>query len=452
MKNHGYSLLLISFITLMLFATVFQGLGEGNGENQVSVSIHIPSENERELFNSSVMVTGLWHYVNITFDETINPNVVNLILYKGENTAPLQKNEATYYSWEYDGTEWKDNMNYGGGSYTYIDQTRCKKTGKTYAFCIATDDFVANNNPNAIEYENWTMVVKADGTEVFSTPLVMEEPVASVAVTRADYNLRVEPFTETVLKPVQEFITINTGNVPLHIKVFYNKLNESIVTSNVNTIIHPGETLNHSVAVATKRWQPGYVSISGTLYADALYVVPTGFISLDTSYVFNGVPRIVIQVGHSNYELEEIPNNDVTFQYKKNIEMNYGETKNVTTYLCGNGNITISISNSNITLLNVWSDGVIVDNIQNFTVRSTNSSEHQIVVQLQASKPDATAYLSYTLKLSGSSHVYTSTIRVGPETPVKREYAENTLAYIVVGVAIAGVVIYMIYNQLRYRR
>ncbi|HEC81302.1 MAG TPA: hypothetical protein ENI42_02590 [Thermoplasmatales archaeon] len=445
-------MVLVTFITLLLSVVVFQPLPcKGDENDTIILSIHIPGEQERKRFDNKVMVTGLWHYVNITFDETLNPSTVNLILHKGD-TIPVQKNEETYYSWEYDGAEWKDSMSYGAGSYTYIDETRCAKTGTTYAFYIGTDDFVDNNDPNVIEYENWTIVVKADNTKVFSTPIVMEEPVAGVSATRADFTLTVEPFTQTVLKPVQEFITGNTGNVPMYIHLVYNKLNDSIVTSNIDTTLHPGETLSHAVEVTTKKWEPGYVSISGRLYADALYVVPTGFISFDTSIDFNGIPRIIIQVGHSNYELEEIKNSDITFQYKKNIEMNYGETKNITAYVCGNGNITISITNSNITLLNVWNDNVIVEDVQNFTVHSTNSTEHQIVVQLHASKPNATAYILYSLKTHNTTHVYTTTIIVGPETLEKEEHVENTIAYIVVGLAITGVVVYMIYNQFRYRR
>ncbi|HEC94693.1 MAG TPA: hypothetical protein ENI45_01855, partial [Thermoplasmatales archaeon] len=421
---------LLSLILIVaLLLTVVSQFRCGAEENVVGVVVHIPGEQERERFNEKVMVTGLWHYVNVTLDETVNPSRVALVMYKGD-AAPLEKTEETYYSWEYDGGVWRDNMGYGGDSYTYIDETKCARIGSTYVFYVATDDFVSNEDPDVVDHENWTLAVKVDDEEIFSTPVVMEEPVAGVGVTRADFTLSIEPFTQTVLKPVQEFVTTNTGNVPLYLSVSYGKYDDLITTSNVNITLHPGETLSHSVEVATREWRPGYLSISGRLSADAMYVVPTGFISFETSYTFEKVPRVVIQVGHSNYELEELESTEITFQYKKNVEMDYGETRNITAYVCGEGNVTLSIVNSNITLLNVWSNGVPVEDVQNFMVHSTSTSEHLVVVQLQATKPNVTAYLTYTLDVDGALYTYTTVITVGPEPSPHEEYVENTVAYI----------------------
>ena len=451
MRRYKTCLLSLILIVALLFTVVSQFRCRAEENVVMSVVIHIPGEQERERFNEKVMVTGLWHYVNVTLDETVIPSRVALVMYRGDVT-PSEKNEETYYSWEYDGEMWRDNMGYGGDSYTYIDETKCARIESTYVFYVATDDFVSNEDPEVVDYENWTLAVKIDDKEIFSTPVVMEEPVAGVGVTRADFTLNIEPFTQTVLKPMQEFVTTNTGNVPLYLSVSYGKFDDLITTSNVNITLHPGETIRHSVEVTTREWRPGYIYISGCLSADAMYVVPTGFISLETSYTFEKVPHVMIQVGHSNYELEELESAEITFQYKKNVEMDCGETRNITAYICGEGNVTLSIVNSNITLLNVWSNGVLVEDVQSFMVHSRNTSEHLIVVQLQATKPNVTAYLTYTLDVDGMLYTYTTVIAVGPKPSPHEGYVENTVAYIMVGLAVVGVLGYIAYSQVRYRR
>ncbi|MCD6237654.1 MAG: hypothetical protein J7K13_06880 [Thermoplasmata archaeon] len=441
--------LLFLVLAFIIGATVFYQIPHSRADSSVSeINIHMPMESERYRFNNRAWVAGIWHYVNITLNESSSPSKVTLILYKG-NSIPAIKNETTYYSWEYDGTEWRDDREYGGIS--FIDPSKCKIAGNSYSFYIGTSSFVKNRNPDSIDYENWTLAIKVDNVELTSIPVVMEEATSSISVSRADYTLRCEPFTETTLKSSQKFLTTNTGNVPLRIFVSYNKLDSRINTSNFNTILHAGEKLEHSIEVETTKWQPGFVSISGTIEATALYVIPTGFISFDTSLTVANVPNIVIAVGHADYEIEEISNGRITFQYDKNIEMNYGERKNITAYICGDGDITVSITNTNTTILNVWSGEELIENIQHFVIHSTNSSEHPIIVQLQANKPNVTAYLIYTIQMGNESHIYTTTIKIGPEQKVEKKQ-DNSMLYIIVGMALAGVIGYVAYNQIKYRR
>ncbi|RLF45915.1 MAG: hypothetical protein DRN09_01050, partial [Thermoplasmata archaeon] len=133
------------------------------------------------------------------------------------------------------------------------------------------------------------------------------------------------------------------------------------------------------------------------------------------------------------------------------VEMNYGERKNITAYICGDGDITVSITNTNTTILNVWSGEELIENIQHFVIHSTNSSEHPITVQLQANKPNVTAYLIYTIQIGNESHIYTTTIKIGPEQKVEKKQ-DNSMLYIIVGMALAGVIGYVAYNQIKYRR
>ncbi|RKX95582.1 MAG: hypothetical protein DRP55_10285, partial [Spirochaetes bacterium] len=283
--------LLFLVLAFIIGATVFYQIPHSRADSSVSeINIHMPMESERYRFNNRAWVAGIWHYVNITLNESLSPSKVTLILYKG-NSIPAIKNETTYYSWEYDGTEWKDDREYGGIS--FIDPSKCKIAGNSYSFYIGTSSFVKNRNPDSIDYENWTLAIKVDNVELTSIPVVMEEATSSISVSRADYTLRCEPFTETTLKSSQKFLTTNTGNVPLRIFVSYNKLDSRINTSNFNTILHAGEKLEHSIEVETTKWQPGFVSISGTIEATALYVIPTGFISFDTSLTVANVPNIV---------------------------------------------------------------------------------------------------------------------------------------------------------------
>ena len=69
-------------------------------ENGVDVTISILKNKELEKYGRKVFVTGVWNWINISFDKNVSR--VNITLYKGDN-LPLTKNEENFYAWSYDG-------------------------------------------------------------------------------------------------------------------------------------------------------------------------------------------------------------------------------------------------------------------------------------------------------------------------------------------------------------
>ncbi|EMR74154.1 hypothetical protein MBGDN05_00704, partial [Thermoplasmatales archaeon SCGC AB-539-N05] len=141
-----------------------------------------------------------------------------------------------------------------------------------------------------------------------------------------------------------------------------------------------------------------------------------------------------------------------TFQYENEINLEYNEIKNLTTYICGNVNVTINVLPPlNITILKIVSGNKTVGDIP-FIVNSTNTSEHPIITQIQATKENTTAYINYELEMDREKQTFITKINVGPKPLPEEKPADTTLIMIVIGISIIAVVGYMIYSQMKYRK
>ena len=157
--KHTYLMIFILIISLVLHPLL---LCSGTCTSVDNVTLHISGETQRTRAGNPVLVAGLWHYLNITLDS--EPSKLSVIMYK-DNTIPTvgERTENTYYAWEYDGANWKDVTGYGGITYSYINTINCKKTGNTYSFYIGIkSDVVENINIDSIDYDAWTLEIKAD--------------------------------------------------------------------------------------------------------------------------------------------------------------------------------------------------------------------------------------------------------------------------------------------------
>jgi len=427
----------------------FQHVG---GEiTDASVHISLPGEQQRERFGRTVFVASVWNFVNISIGE-LSFNEIKVLLYKG-SSIPIDKDETNYYEWSFDGLNWRDLVDYG--TVEHIDTERCKYEDGVVSFCVATDNFIQNINPTMADYENWSLSIKVDNNTVVTIPVVVEEPYTSLAATRYDYFLRVDPFTVTTLSPDQRFLTENKGNLPLLITINYTKFGDRITTSNFNVILHPYDTLEHDMAIVTDAWRPGKVTVGGTVSGTIPeYILPTSkesqlTIELTPAPQLSPVPYIEITVGHGGYEIEEI-GEEVTFQYKKHIEAETGEKFDVVAYLCGNANVTISLSTMNISIESVLFNGSEMKEFSNISASITNSTEYPLVVSLIAPDQPTEALLTYEIKVGETVKTYTTTITIKEKTT--EESQENPLfSRIIIGISIIVAIAYAIYMYVKRR-
>ena len=143
MGQHYHKQCIVFLLLLLYFCTGLSGVSAAEDAN---VSIRMLQGEQQTRFDSSVLVTGIWHYVNITTDQ--NYDDLSFWLYKGIILPTWGKNETNYYEWSYhkDATiVWSDTSGYG---IKYIQPGLCQRTNTQYTFCIGLKDFM----PNIVDY------------------------------------------------------------------------------------------------------------------------------------------------------------------------------------------------------------------------------------------------------------------------------------------------------------
>ena len=255
------------------------------------------------------------------------------------------------------------------------------------------------------------------------------------------------------------FTTMNNGNLPMIINVSYNRLSDRIVTSNTNVILCPGEELKHSVEIKTQAWKPGIITIGGTVTGvvpdDIIptFITSQPTIQLNTAFMLSPGSLIKIIVGHSTYELEEIEGGNLTFQYKKEVEIHRDEERNVTSFLCGEGNVTLSIHAQNLSIVGVWLDGDKVSNYENITIQLNPLQENQIDVRIKALPEVEAGKIIYKLTTEDREYSYETTIKIKePEENPVIEKREDILPKILVGLGIIFAISYIAVTYIRGRK
>ena len=444
MLRLGYIVAVLVFFTLIFLNLSILSISSSTVEGgDVDVKISVMGNKELNKFGRKVFIMGVWNWVNLSFRS--NTDRIEIALYKGDS-IPVNKNSNNYYSWSYD-NGWNSLSIYNGNG--YLDKENCKKVGNNFSFRVTTDSLVKE------DFDNWTLSVNNDEMKI---PVILESPIRDLAVTSADYNLRVDPFQEDIIYVDHNFITINNGNLPIRVNVSYDMFGDRITTSNMEKLLYPNETLEHSIKIKTLSWRPGRIQIKGAIEGLVPSSIIPSFIEsqptiqLNTAYMASPFPFIMLVVGHSNYEIKEIKNSDITFQYKKEIKMSYGEIENITYYLCGNGEINMSIYGENITILNIKIGNNTVENISKFNVQSTNRSEVPITIQLDATRPNTTGYVFYTIWFNNHVYNYSTAISIGPKVYKPKENESYVSTYLLVSIGFALTFAYILYSQFKHRR
>jgi len=414
-------------------------------KDDIDVTISILGNKEIEKSGRKVFVTGVWNWINVTLNE--NVSTLNITIYKGE-TPPPKRSRDNFYGWSYD-DGWKAIENYDG--FGYIDTVNSIRIGNKFCFRVTTDNFLRNDS------ENWTLSVEYNGNE-YRIPILMEKPTGGLGVS-GGITVRVEPFQTVTAYGEHYFTTINNGNLPLTINVSYDKLNDRITTSNINRILLPDEKLQHKIEIRTQAWRPGIMRIGGTITGIVpdeiipVFNVSHPTIQLNTAFSFPLQDLITIIVGHSDYELEEIEEGNVTFQHKKEVEMYQNEEKNITSMLCGRGNVTLSIQVENLSVLGVWLNGKDVENYSNIEIELDPLREDKIEVKVKPLQGVKYAEITYFLSRGNETHTYKTSIIIKEKIEEKKEEKkENILPKLLVGIGLIISLLYILMVYLRGRR
>jgi hypothetical protein len=440
-----------SIIILVLILSICTLLPPKASASNVSFSLSMLQGEHQTRFTEPVLVAGLWHYMNITINQTVNK--LSLRLYKGTTLPVDNKNDTNYYEWKYEKNSviiWSDVSGY---SIQYIKQDACQKINNMYSFCIGITDKM----PNIVDYyENWTADVIADGTTLYTTSLVVEKPKTGVSLSKpSNINFYVDPFTMMDAQGDNFFKIGNIGNIPLFV-TYNTETYSDIEFIDLNHKFLPGDISTEYVIVHSKNWPPGIKKIDMQLngsYPQSYFVDTNATVTLYSSFVID-VPELVIYVGHSNYRIDEIQGTGITFQYREKLTMYEGEIRDINAYVSGNAAVTIAVSadGTNISLLKLYDNSTETHTPLSFI--STNTSEHTITATIQALGEGKTGILTYTVTSNGISKTYTTRITIGPPASQNEGASTNSglLMQIIIVIVVLLVVLYMILSFVRKRK
>jgi len=409
--------------------------------NFIALTVSIPGEQQRNVSDSPVLVSGVWHYINISLDQSTS--MLSLIFYQGEN-LPVIKNETNYYEWEYyeaAPSNWEDKQ-YG----IYIQTTNCSKTNNMYSFYLGIDQIATIGN--------WTLEIISDSIEIHNTNIFVEQKIFSPGISYPDnFGLQAEPFTESTVSSETSDLHLsleNNGNIPLIIDISYSQFSDRVILTNLENILHPfSKTTNYVTVNSLDTWRSGKIFIDASITLTGQHLILTGTVVLPEK--LEETFTIPILIGHSNYELFESTTSDITFQYEKQLTAEFDEIKNIITYIGGSGNVNITVNSLDATLLKVThNENEIAD--MPFLVHSTNTTEQKIITRIHFNKENTTASIIYELEINGELKTFTTNIDVRPRLPKEEEPPDTTLIMVFIGICIIAVIVYMIYNQIKYRK
>jgi len=353
----------------------------------------------------------------------------------------------TYYKWEYNNGNWNEVTEYGGTTYSYIDTTNCKKTGDTYSFYVGINQDTTTGN--------WTLEITANNIRIYNTTIFVEQKLFSPGVsTPNDFGLQAGPFTETNIssQPNDLYVSLeNNGNIPLAVNISYSQYQDRVTLTNLENILHPLSKTKNYVTVHTDNiWRSGRIYIDATATLTGLYIIPTGTVALTEE--LERTFTILLLVGHGNYKLYESATSDITFQHEEQLTAEYGEIKNLITYIGGSGYLNVTVhAPQNATLLQVTYNNEAISDMP-FLVSSANATEQTIITQIHFTQENTAAHIIYELEIEGEKQTFTTTVIVAPQPPTEERPADTTLIMIIIAICITAVIGYMIYSRMKYKR
>ncbi len=395
--------------------------------------LFIPECEEQYESGIKVMVAGIEH--NLTFYRPSEN--ITVILYS-QGYLEGTKNETTYYRWGYRDGNFYD-MEYG----KYINLSSSAVFRDKIAFHIG----ISSKAEGAGRDENgalWHLQIKSGESTITEDDIFVEKMDAGIALRRAEFEFRVEPFSGGRVYPDYNhtFLSINKGNVPLFLTGYYDKMGDIFVTTNMSIVLRPeGQTnseVEHEVYLKALPWSPQVFSVIEHLRAIPLHVMKTE--SIDFSQIPGQQVRISVKVVRSGFNIIDI--GPAKLQYEKGPKVaDYNEVLILRGFLNGNGSARLTFSPSKLVIKGIYYDGVW-HNETSYSPVSVDfyleeDKEEEVKIALWCNKEDVSARISYIIESGGKSGTAYTDIVVGKAPSIlvsdeKKEFEINPVSVAIV--------------------
>ncbi len=434
-------LAIISLILLSFLVT-----GPGAAEN--SYSLFIPECQEQYHSGIKVMVAGVEH--NLTLYRASEN--ITVVLYSPGYLRGV-KNESTYYRWRYLNGMFYD-LEYG----KYINLSSSSVFRDMISFHIG----IYSRAEGTREGEDgaiWRLIISTPEGTLVDDEIYVERAVASLALSTPDFEFRAEPFSTGTISPEfnNSFRTRNTGNVPLFLTGYFDKMGDRFVTTNMSILLRPGEEVAHQIYLVALPWSPQVFSVKEHIKGLPRHIMQTeniNFIQAPSTTV-----RITVKVVRPGFDIIDI--GSAKLQYERGPKVaEFNQVLKLRLFLTGNGSANLTISPQKLLIKGIYYRGVW----HNSTISSPKSigfelvegEEEEIVVSVQCYKEKVSARLSYQISAAGKSGSAYTDIVVGkaPEVPVigSSGYGINEIG---VGIALGFIVLiaaFIVYHRISSRK
>ena len=451
------SISVLSVLILFSITILIPVLSIASEEQSVDVSLALIKNQPRYLNGLPIMVAGLWHMINISFEDIFEDDMFRLKMYLGDD-LPVQRTQSNYYEWSYDVVNGFDGDHQYSYTSSFMDEDVCYASEDAIGFCVGIKDSLPNE---VFHRENWTIEIYLGQNQIHSEMFILEKPTKGFAKTHGDrIEFSVDPFKEMEIQASDYIILKNTGNVPLAIDIDYTEMNAYISFESFDEQLFPQEKGTYEIVLKSESWQPQFISQSGLATASVplSYLIiedanTSSSIYLQSSLVLD-VPTMQVFVGHSMYQLDMFGDTSLSYQYKKSISMQEGEIKQLQVYISGNGSASLSISsrNENISILDVrLNDKEMTLPV---SIISTETSEQVISITVKAVSENHHGYIDYILENEEELRMFSTKILVGPpesnpaDSTLTR--SSNMVVFVVCAFMFAGV--YIVYSFIRHKK
>ncbi len=390
------------------------------------IDIHLPGHTTVFVGDKPQMITGVLNVINMTHDEI--EGSISIRLYHGEQ-EPTIKNETNFYQWNFSDGNFE--CIYG----EYIDKSMSEKTD-TIRFVVGTSVLAKTGT--------WTITVLHAGTESHST-LFMDVPKAGIAVSSPDFYFTTAPFSGEDFHSSEDrnyVRTINTGNIPLDLKITYDSLSEYITTTNTTGIFEIGEERYHHLSFETPVWGPRKLVITGSVTGEPSYAVTPATVQL---IPVPQIPfKVTIEIVRPGFRLFEL--GDVTIQYRQTASVQYDNTTDLQAYMTGTGTVSVTSSTDQLTLESTTYRGAGVG--ESVDILLSNDTEEEVIYTVKGTHPNAVGELRYTLTWGDNEEIIITEVTTGPAPEGGiTEHTERDiygLIFVFVVIAVAALVLFLI--------
>ncbi len=452
-KGKSVSNVRSSRLIVLLFAFLFilsLAPRHTEAESLVDWKLFIPGEKVNYNGTHVVLVSGIEH--NLTFYIGDSSEVTVFLTYSG--IGDEERNYTNFYEWRYSDGHFQDVL-----YYTYINTTSSSVFSDMIAFHIGIHAKAKQGT--------WHLMVERkipSGNEtIISEDIWVEEANPRLALSTPVFEFRVEPFESGDQIPPSDkdyrFTTINGGNVPLWLSCEYDKMGEIFYTTNMSTVLHPGDELEHNIYLTSLPWSPQVFTVEEHVKGRPMYMITADMVSFIPT--FQTVVKINVKVVRQGFNILDI--GDAKLQYEKGPKVaNYDDTMDLRLFVSGHSDASLTVSVDKLELVGLYYDGKWHNASEGDTSKTLNfhltndSEEEEVMVRVHCYREKVTGSVHYQLRSGSASDHAQTDIVVGSApyvSPVEENPGINTIALIgviLIIVFLAGLMIFY-HKKMNYK-